>query len=158
MPRVLASTATVTIEEALEILERDLSQHTTADRASELDLDFLEEALGQRLPEQFRTFLVRIGGGILYERHELFGARRLMVHDIELVPDLLSFHRRFVGHGDGSGPARIPFHRAEGAVHMLELRPDGEARVISADGARSYPDLASFLQQVVIPSVAPDEP
>jgi hypothetical protein len=148
----------VTIEEALEILERDLSRHMTADRVSERDLDFLEEALGQRLPEQFRTFLVRLGGGILYERHELFGARRLMVHDIELVPDVLSFHRRFVGNGDESGRTMIPFHRAEGVVHLLDLRPGGEARVVSEDGARTYPDLASFLLQVVIPSVVPDEP
>jgi SMI1/KNR4 family protein SUKH-1 len=147
----------VTIDAALQVLETDLARHMTTDRPSELELDALEEALGGKLPEQFRTFLGRLGGGIFYERHELFGARRLMVHDIELVPDLLSFHRRFAADAQTSPEAAlVPFHRADGVVHVLDLRSGGEAPVLSADGARSYPDLASFLARVVIPSVTPD--
>jgi hypothetical protein len=152
----LVPPSVVTIEAALQALEKDLARHTTTDRPSELELDGLEEALGSKLPEQFRTFLTRLGGGIFYERHELFGARRLMVHDIELVPDLLSFHRRFTAAGEVPSPeSLVPFHRADGVVHLLDLRSAGEASVVSADGTRSYPDLAHFLQHVVIASAAP---
>jgi len=155
MAAVLVPAPRVTIEAALQVLEKDLARHMITDRASELELDALEEALGGKLPEQFRTLLSRLGGGIFYERHELFGARRLMVHDIELVPDLLSFHRRFAADGEAvPTPALVPFHRADGVVHLLDLRSGGEA-VVSADGGRSYPDLASFLLRVVIPSVSP---
>ena len=154
----LVPTPTVTIEAAVQILEKDLARHMTTDRPSELELDALEEALGRKLPEQFRTFLTRLGGGIFYERHELFGVRRLMVHDIELVPDLLSFHRRFTA-GEATSPdSLVPFHRADGVVHLLDLRSAGEAAVVSADGTRTYPDLAHFLQHVVIPSAAASGP
>jgi hypothetical protein len=149
----------VTLEAALQVLEKDLARHMTTDRPSELELDALEEALGRKLPEQFRTFLSRLGGGIFYERHELFGARRLMVHDIELVPDLLSFHRRFAAARQADvGDALIPFHRADEVVHLLDLRSHGEVPVVSEDGRRSYPDLASFLREVVIPGVPPGPP
>ena len=150
---ILVPTPTVTIETALQVLEKDLARHMTTDRPSELELDALEEALGRKLPDQFRTFLARLGGGIFYERHELFGARRLMVHDIELVPDLLSFQRRLAAAGEVAvADACVPFHRADGVIHLLDLRSGGEAPVVSADGERSYPDLATFLMLVVIPS------
>jgi hypothetical protein len=147
----------VTIEEALAVLEENGLRHMTAQPATELELDRLEEALGRRLPEEFRTFLARLGGGILYERHEVFGARRLMIHDIELVPDLVSFRDRLVG-SDGHELTHdlVPFHRADGVVHLLDLRRSGETRVVSADGKRSYSDLASFLEQVVLPGQPSD--
>jgi len=141
----------VTIEQTLALLEADAPRHMTAEPATELELDGLEEALGRRLPEEFRIFLAHLGGGILYERHEVFGARRLVIHDIELVPDLVSFRHRLV---DSGGQALtddlVPFHRADGVVHLLDLRRNGKARVVSGDGKRSYPDLACFLEQVVL--------
>jgi hypothetical protein len=71
------------------------------------------------------------------------------------VPDLLSFHRRFAADNQTAPTAAlVPFHRADGVVHLLDLRSGAEA-VVSADGGRSYPDLASFLLRVVIPSVSP---
>jgi hypothetical protein len=159
MAAVLVPAPRVTIEAALQVLEKDLDRHTITDRPSELELDALEEALGGKLPEQFRALLSRLGGGIFYERHELFGARRLMVHDIELVPDLLSFHRRLAAAGEiAPADALVAFHRADGVVHLLDLRSGGEATVVSADGTRSYPDLTQFLRQVVIPSEAPGGP
>jgi hypothetical protein len=142
----------VTIEEALGALARDRGRHMMTELASERDLDVLEEALGERLPEDFRALLVRFGGGIFYERHELFGARRLMIHDIELVPDLLSFRRLLAAEGGPAAEAGlVPFHRADGKVHLLDLRRATRAPVLSAEGERSYPDLACFLEQVVIP-------
>lgn len=141
----------MTIEEARKVLQRDQQHHMTAEPASEQELDLMEEALGQRLPEEFRTLLARLGGGILYERHELFGVRRLMVHDIELVPDLVSFRERFVSAGgEELGEGFVPFHRADGVVHLLDLRAESGPTVVSLDGARSYPDLARFLEDVVL--------
>jgi hypothetical protein len=153
------ATSRVTIEEALATLARDGSRHMTTEPAGERDLDVLEEGLGERLPEQFRGLLGRLGGGIFYERHELFGARRLMIHDIELVPDLLTFRGLWMaGSGPGSQRGLVPFHRADGKVHLLDLRRATAAPVISADGGRSYPDLACFLEQVVIPRSPAREP
>lgn len=141
----------MTIEQALAALERDRPKHMTGAPATEMELDGLEEGLGRRLPEEFRTFLAHFGGSILYERHEVFGPRRLMIHDIELVPDLLSFRHRLIGSGDPTlGDDRVPFHRADGVVHLLDLRRSGEARVVSTDGKHSYPDLACFLEEVVL--------
>ena len=143
----------MTIKAALGVLERDHHRHMTAEPASERELDLLEETLGRRLPDDFRALLARLGGGILYERHEVFGARRLMVHDIELVPDIASFRRDFVKAGGGElARDLVPFHRADGIVHLFDLRPSGGPAVISLDGTRSYPDLARFLEEVVLPT------
>jgi hypothetical protein len=142
----------VTIEGALGVLERDRQRHMTGEPASERELEMLEETLGRKLPVDFRTLLARLGGGIFYDRHEVFGARRLMVHDIELVPDLVSFRQRFAGAGEGeSCEDFVPFHRADGMVHLLDLRARGGPAVVSLDGTRSYPDLAGFLEEVVLP-------
>ena len=149
----------VTIEEVLGTMARDRPQHMTTDPASQSDLDVLEEALGQRLPDEFRALLARFGGGIFYERHELFGARRLMIHDIELVPDLLTF-RRLLADDVVRELERglVPFHRADGRIHLLDLRRATGATVISADGKRSYPDLTCFLAEVVIPRSSAHQP
>jgi hypothetical protein len=140
----------VTIEEVLEALAGDRPRHMTTEPASERELDVLEEALGHRLPEEFRALLARFGGGIFYERHELFGARRLMIHDIELVPDVLTFRRLLEADGRGAEPGLVPFHRADAEVHFLDLRKGSRAGVVSADGTRTFPDLASFLEEVVM--------
>jgi len=146
----------MTIAEVLELIERDQPRHMTAEPASEPELDRLEAALGVRLPPEFREFLARLGGSILYERHEVFGPRRLMVHDIELVPDLLSFREQFARRGGAElARALVPFHRADGVVNLLDLREGAELAVVSEDGARSYSDLACFLEQAVIPSKEP---
>jgi SMI1 / KNR4 family (SUKH-1) len=146
----------MTIAEVLDIIERDQPRHMTAEPASEPELDRLEAALGVRLPPQFREFLTRLGGSILYERHEVFGAHRLMVHDIELVPDLLSFREQFARRGGAElAPAFLPFHRADGVVNLLDLREGAEPAVVSEDGTRSYCDLACFLEQTVVPSREP---
>jgi len=141
----------MTIDEVLDVLVRDRRPDSTTDLPSEHELDNLEEALGMSLPSEFRALLARLGGGIFYDRHELFGARRLMVHDIELVPDLVSFRDRFARSGSRPpGDGFLPFHRSEGRVHLLDLRGTSP-RVVSDDGQHVYADLASFLEQVVLP-------
>jgi len=159
MPLYKQEVSPLTLEQALAVIGRGGERHMTTDLAGEKDLDVLEEALGHRLPEDFRTLLARLGGGIFYGRDELFGARRLMIHDIELVPDLLSFRRLLARRGDRNVErGLVPFHRAANRIHFLDPRAGSPALVVSADGARSFPDLASFLEQVVIPTGDADEP
>ena len=137
------------MDEALAVLERDAALHLTQ-RCSERDLDVLEEALGQRLPAEFRALLARVGGGILYDKHEVFGGRRLMVHDIELVPDVLAV-RRSMEESRPRWPAYlIPIHRCQGELHLLDVsRGEGSAPVLTEDG-RAWPDLPAFLEAVVL--------
>jgi hypothetical protein len=138
------------MDEALDVLERDRALHLTQP-CSEHDLDALEEALGRRLPADYRALLVRVGGGILYDRHELFGGRRLMVHDIELVPDVLSVRRMLEAKG-GATASRIPLHRCAGELHLLDLSGGSDqTRVVGADG-RVWRDLPAFLESVVLPA------
>ena len=69
-----------------------------------------------------------------------------------LVLDLVSFRRRFVRAGSGeSCQDFVPFHRADGMVHLLDLSARGGPAVVSLDGTRSYLDLAHFLEEVVLP-------
>jgi SMI1/KNR4 family protein SUKH-1 len=144
----------MTIDDALALLERDAALHLTQ-RCSEHELDALEEALGQCLPADFRSLLVRVGGGILYDRHEVFGGRRLIVHDIELVPDLLSMYR-LLAESHANWPAHlVPMHRSQGVLHLLDLSAGaGHASVQAADG-RAWPNLPAFLDAVVLPARPP---
>ena len=145
--------APMTLAEILDLIAQDCGRHMTTEPASELELDSLEESLGSRLPIALRALLSRLGGGILYERHEIFGARRLMIHDIELVPDLASFRAR-LAQGGSLPDGLVPFHRADGIVHFLDLRK-ADSPVVSLDAARSYSDLACFLERVVLAERAP---
>lgn len=120
----------------------------TGGPASDDDLRGVEEALRRPLPEPFRLFLQRLGGGVFYLKHEIFGARRVMIHDIELVPGLLSF-RTWLGSGLPSG--LLPIHRADGRIHVLDLDagPCAPVRVLGG-GGRGYPDFTRFLEDVVL--------
>jgi len=66
----------MTLDDILAVLERDGTRHLTQS-CSEREMDALERALGRRLPNAFRVLLSRVGCGILYDRHELFGALQL---------------------------------------------------------------------------------
>ena len=77
------------LQRVSEALERDRHRHLLAPSTEE-DLQRLERAIEHPLPAQYRHFLGRLGGGIYYDRHEVFGAARLMIHDIELVPDVFA--------------------------------------------------------------------
>ena len=142
------------MDETLAMLERDAALHLTQ-RCSGRDLDALEAALGLALPADFRSLLERVGGGILYDRHEVFGGRRLIVHDIELVPDLLSMNR-LLAESRANWPAHlVPVHRSQGVLHLLDLSAGAaNAAVLAADG-RAWPNLPAFLEAVVLPARPP---
>lgn len=143
-------------ERMLEVLDRilrDSGQHLLTGPAHESDLARLEQALGRPLPRDFRGLLARMGSGILYDRHELFGPHQLQLHDIEFVPSLLGIQKQL---GASLAPGLLPFHRGSGVVHVLDVRngSDEPVRVAALDGSAAYPDLAAFLEAVVLPAGA----
>jgi hypothetical protein len=139
------------LEAALAAFERDAAEHLTAGPAEAGELRQLEEKLHLRLPTAFRCFLERLGGGLFYERHEIFGAHRVLIHDIEMVPDLVSFCRRIEADGGACGRRFLPFHRAGSVVHLLDVsNPDALSPAVrSLDGSESYPDFVAFLQTLM---------
>lgn len=137
----------MTLPEILERLEQDASEHSTSGPCAEEDLQRLEHTLGRRLPASYRDFLASAGCGLYYNRHEIFGPCHVMIHDIELVPSLQSVR-------SGFPEGVLPVHRAEGVVHLLDLRKEsrGLAPVYSTTGSGSYPDFAVFLERVILAS------
>jgi SMI1 / KNR4 family (SUKH-1) len=142
-------------EEILALFESESAAHMSAGPASEGDLARLEEAIGARLPDDFRAFLVRLGGGLYFHGHEIFGPCRVMIHDIEMVPDLASVRERLTVL-PGAPPSLFPFHRARGTFNFLDA--DAPGPVFSGRGERLFPDLASFLDTIVLPRDAAPGP
>jgi hypothetical protein len=141
----------LTLVQILDIFDRDRDRHMTAGAASDEDLARLEGSLGRKLPSSFRAFLGRFGGGLFYNGHEIFGPLRAMVHDIELVPDLLSVRHRLIEGGE-LPEGFIPFHRARGVIHILDVRDEiGTGQVVPLSQSAPHPDLPSFLETVVLP-------
>jgi hypothetical protein len=128
--------------------EAERGMHMTGGGCSEAELRCVEASLRGPLPGPLRSFLCRMGGGVFFLKHEIFGARRVMIHDIELVPDLLSFRAWL---GSAVPPDLLPFHRADGQIHAIELG-EGRGGVRALNGAgTNYADFTTFLQRVVLP-------
>jgi hypothetical protein len=139
--------------EILEALERDRVRHLFAGPAGEDELRRLEHTLGLPLPLPFRSFLARVGGALLFDCHEVFGPHPVMIHDIDLVPDILTFRHLLEREGHRLPPDSVPVHRCEGRVHLLYLREPGmSGRVVALDLSASYPDFAAFMRAVVLPA------
>jgi hypothetical protein len=136
------------LERIFTALELDGDRHLL-ERSTEADLAALESATGRPLPDVYRRLLLRLGGGLYYDRHEVFGGRRMMVHDIELVPSALSMRSTLAAAGAAAPPYMLPFHRDGAVLHWLDLR-DGR---VQGTGGRSM-DLAGFLASVVLASTA----
>ena len=80
-----------------------------------------------------------------------------MIHDIELVPDLLTTRARLAANARCLPDYLVPFHRFGQLFHLLDtrrIRREG-ALVLAADASAAYPDLASFLDAVVLPAAPP---
>lgn len=138
----------MTLDEIITRLEHDRGAHTTSGPSDEAELRQLEQAVGHPLPAALRTFLARVGGGIFYGRHEIFGGHRVMIHDIELVPSLRSIAQHVQRQPAPPPAGWLPFHRAEGAWHLIEL--SGAARVASWPPATRHSGFESFFAQVVL--------
>jgi len=140
------------LDQIIARLESDAAQHMTAGPSDDAELRDLETRIQRKLPSGLRSFLSRLGGGIYYQRHEIFGSRRLMIHDIEMVPDLVAMRNRLSETGDAPAEESVfPVHRGGGDLHLIELAEgDGYGRVVRADGASEYQDFLSFLEAVVL--------
>ncbi len=124
------------------------SAHMTGGPCDASSLWSLECRLGYALPEPLRLFLARVGGGVYYSKHEVFGARRVMIHDIELVPDLVSFRSWL---GAAVPPDWLPIHRQEGVIHIIQLGLETAPVRRIDDPAVLYPDFPTFFEKVVLP-------
>jgi hypothetical protein len=123
------------IETLIARCEADQSLHMTYGPCSEAEVCELEEELG------------RLGPGVYYLKHEIFGARRVMVHDIELLPDLRTFRTQL---GEPVSPDVLPIHRQGEHIYAIDLDAD-PAPVRPLDGVGpSYPDFGTFLEAVVL--------
>jgi hypothetical protein len=152
-----ASMSCTTLDEILGQFARDGNHHFTNGPATALELRELEGALGRPLPESFRAFLNRLGGGLFYAGHEIFGPHRVMVHDIELVPSLTTIRSALCAQRLPDG--LVPFHRIGGILHAFDLRDPADAeRIVAFPGGSTYPDLPSFLVEVVLPPAATSPP
>ena len=124
--------------------------------ASDEDLSRLDGALGRPLPAPLRALLKEVGAGLYEGGHEIFGPTRLMVHDIELVPDLLSVRARLAAEGV-LDPHFVPFHRAGATFHLIRTDGAGAGGVVSLPSGKVWGDLASFVEQVLLRGTAAKE-
>ena len=107
----------------------------------------LEVRLGRPLPATLAAVLEAVGNGIFFGHEELLGPRRLMIHDIELLPDMMTVKRATPGLPE----AWLPFHRRDGVVHAIDLAPDGFGEVHSWPDGAAHGDVAGFLTQRLTP-------
>jgi hypothetical protein len=118
------------MQDVLDDLERHAEEHLRFEPVREVEIASLEQRLGRPLPAALRAVLMAAGNGIFFGKEELFGPRRLMVHDIELLPDMLAVKAQ----SPGLPHEWLPFHRRDGVMHAVDLSPEGYGQV------RSWPD------------------
>jgi hypothetical protein len=117
--------------------------------ASDDALRRLEERLGRALPAALRALFRSVGSGLYAGGHEIFGPSRLMMHDIELVPDLLGVRARLAAEGV-LDPQFVPFHRGGATIHLIRVDGPGAGCVVSLPAGRVYADLGSFVEHVLL--------
>jgi hypothetical protein len=125
--------------------------------AADEELRRIEEALGNPLPPPLRSLLSQVGSGLYEGGHEIFGPQRLMLHDIELVPDLLSVRARLAEEGLLHRHF-LPFHRGGTTFHLIRTEGPGAGCVVSLPSGRVYADLSSFIEQVLLGSARESGP
>ena len=135
------------MRDVLHALEQRKSAHLTHGAVPMGEIVELQQRLGCALPPALVRLLTEAGNGIFFGVHELYGPRRLMVHDIELLPDMLS-----VKLGCAGIPASwLPFHRRAGIVHAVDLGREHFGAVFSWPAGPSWPDVASFARAELSP-------
>lgn len=131
------------IDSLIARFQADGALHITSEGNTEEQVLDLEARLGYPLPAPYRTFLRQLGGGVYYMRHEIFGARRVMIHDIELVPDVMSF-RHWVG---SAVPDQwLPIERSTDGIYAIALGVPDPAPVRDFSSGTTYPDFAALLE------------
>jgi hypothetical protein len=129
--------------ELIEALERRAPEHLRFGAVPRADIAEFEARIGRPLPPALAAVLETAGNGIFFGKEELLGPRRLMVHDIELLPDMLSVKSRTPGLPD----AWLPFHRRDGVLHVVDLAPETYGQVRSWPDRAPRGDIAGFLAE-----------
>ena len=150
------------LETLLHRLEDGGAEARMTSPASDEELQRIDEALGRPVPAPLRALLREVGSGLYEGGHEIFGPSRLMLHDIELVPDILSMRARLMAEGV-LHPHFLPFHRGGATFHLIRTEGPGAGCVVSLPSGRVYADLASFIEQVLLraqggPAARPSRP
>ncbi len=128
-------------EPLLAGIERHAPEHLRFGAVPRDQIAVLEQRLGWPLPPALTSVLTTIGNGIFFGHEEVFGPRRLMIHDIELLPDMMSVKAA----SPGLPEAWLPFHRRDGVVHAVDLSPEGFGQVHAWPGGAPCGDVAPFL-------------
>ena len=124
-----------------DAVERHAAEHLRFEPVPREQIAELEARLGRRLPPELAAMLETVGNGIFFGKEELFGPRRLMVHDIELLPDMMSVKAATRGLPD----EWLPFHRCDGMLHVVDLSPEAAGAVYSWPDKVHRGDVGSFL-------------
>ena len=130
-----------------DAVERHSAEHLRFEPVPHAQIAELEARLGRSLPPELAAMLETVGNGIFFGKEELFGPRRLMVHDIELLPDMMSVKAATPGLPE----EWLPFHRCDGVLHVVDLRPQSLGDVYSWPGSAPQGDVGSFLASRLMP-------
>ena len=130
-----------------EDIERHAPEHLRFGPVPHEQIAELEARLGRPLPLELAAMLETVGNGIFFGREELFGPRRLMIHDIELLPDMMSVKAA----ARGLPGEWLPFHRCDDVLHVVDLSPESLGAVYAWPGAAPRGDVGSFLASRLMP-------
>jgi hypothetical protein len=134
---------------AAEIGRRE-TEHLRFGPVPRAEIAALEARIGHRLPAALASALETVGNGIFFGKEELFGPRRMMVHDIELLPDMMTIKAGIAGL-----PADwLPFHRRDDVVHVVDLSEGAFGQVRSWPDGAAHGDVGDFLARCLTPTEA----
>ena len=131
----------------IETVERHAPEHLRFGPVPREQITAFEARLGRPLPPALTAVLESVGNGIFFGKEELFGPRRLMVHDIELLPDMLTVKAQ----APGLPEAWLPFHRRDGVLHVVDVSPEAFGQVHSWPDGSACGDIADFLADRLTP-------
>lgn len=131
----------------IEAVERHAREHLRFGPVPREQITALEARLGRPLPPALTAVLESIGNGIFFGKEELLGPRRLMVHDIELLADMMSVKAQ----APGLPEPWLPFHRCDGVIHAVDLSPTTYGEVHAWPGGAPCGDIMVFLADRLSP-------
>jgi hypothetical protein len=131
----------------VEAVERHAPEHLRFGQVPREQITALEARLGRPLPPALTAVLESIGNGIFFGKEELLGPRRLMVHDIELLADMMSVKAQ----APGLPEPWLPFHRCDGVIHAVDLSPETYGEVHAWPGGAPCGDITVFLAERLSP-------
>ena len=125
----------------LETVEGHAPEHLRFGPVPREQITAFEARLGRPLPPALTAVLESVGNGIFFGKEELLGPRRLMVHDIELLADMMTVKAQ----APGLPEAWLPFHRCDGVIHAVDLSPEAFGQVHAWPGGAPCGDIMDFL-------------